>query len=289
MRTSHLEKPDFGIANIHRTMPAIYAANFARSSSTTEIAGRGAAMPAAEDNRKDIICHYCERAGHFKKTCPLRAKHEQQRQQREQRIEQQNQQQGGRRQRGRQRRGKTSCEPPSNGGRWWSYHYTTNHSDADCRAINNANGNAYVAAAQHTRMPGICSARDIPDPKDDSEYPFISFSATEVTSSAATVPFKQEEDTWPFGPSPVACPWPFAKREKPVIDFERKSKHDPTYMFDTDGEGGPLYGTPLMSSPAPVAYNNASDCSNLVLVLVEAEHRITTSTTSPSLSTIAIP
>ena len=76
IRTSHLEKPDFGIADIRRTMPAIYAANFARSSSTTGIAGRGAAMPAAEDNRRNIICHYCERAGHFKKTCPLHAKHE---------------------------------------------------------------------------------------------------------------------------------------------------------------------------------------------------------------------
>ena len=90
--TSHLEKPDFGIADIRRMMSTIYAANLARSSLTTGIAGRGAAMPAAEDNRRDIIFHYCERAGHFKNTCPLRAKHEQQRQQREQQNEQQNQQ-----------------------------------------------------------------------------------------------------------------------------------------------------------------------------------------------------
>ena len=41
-------------------------------------------------------------------------------------------------------------------------------------------------------------------------------------------------------------------------------------MFDIDGEAGPLYGTALMLSPAPVAYNNASDCSNLVHVLVES-------------------
>ena len=146
IRTSPLEKAVFGIANIHRMMPGIYAANLACSSSTTGIAGRGAAIPAAEDNRRDIICHYCERAGYFKNTCPLRAKHEQQRQQ-EQRNEQQNQQQSGRRQRSRQRRGKTSCQPPSNGGRWCSYHNTTNHSDADCRAIKNANGHAHIAAA----------------------------------------------------------------------------------------------------------------------------------------------
>ena len=152
IRASHLEKPDFGIADIRRMMSAIYEANLAGSSSTTGIAGRGAAMPTAEDTRRDIICLYCKRAGHFKKTYPLRAKHEQQRPQREQRNEQQNQQQGGQRQRGRQRRGKTSRQPPSNGGRWCSYHHTTSHSDADCRAINDANGNAYVATSQHTRM-----------------------------------------------------------------------------------------------------------------------------------------
>ena len=51
IRTSHLEKPDFGIADIRRMMSAIYAANLARWSSKTEIAGRGAAMPAVEENR----------------------------------------------------------------------------------------------------------------------------------------------------------------------------------------------------------------------------------------------
>ena len=102
IRTSHLEKLDFRITDICRTMSANYAANLARSSSTTGITERGAALPAAEDNRRDIICLYCKRAGHFQNTCSLCAKHEQQRQQREQRNEQQNQQQGGRRQRGQQ-------------------------------------------------------------------------------------------------------------------------------------------------------------------------------------------
>ena len=76
IRTPHREKPDFGIADIRRMMSVIYAANLARSSSTTEIARHGAAMPTAEDSCRDIICHYCKRAGHFKNTCPLRAKHE---------------------------------------------------------------------------------------------------------------------------------------------------------------------------------------------------------------------
>ena len=163
-----------------------------------------------------------------------------------------------------------SRQPPNNGGRWCLHHNTTNHNDADCCAIKNANGNAHVAVVQHTRMQGICSARDIPDPAEDSERPFISFSATEVTSSAVTTNFKQEKGTRPFGPSPATCPWPFTVREKSVIDFGRQSKHDPIYIFDTDGEKGPLHGTALMASPAPVAYNNASDCSNLVHVRVDS-------------------
>ena len=79
IRTSHLEKSDFRIADIRRMMPAIYAANLARSSSMTGNTRRGAAMSAAEDNRRDIICHYRKCVGHFRNTCPLRAKHEQQR------------------------------------------------------------------------------------------------------------------------------------------------------------------------------------------------------------------
>ena len=135
IRTPYLEKPDFWIADIHRMMSAIYAANHARSSSSTSIAGHGAAMPATKNNRRDIIFSYCERADHFKNTCLHRAKHEQQRQEREQRNEQQNQQQCGRRQRGRQRRRKTSRQPPSYREKWCSYRSTTNHSDADCRAV----------------------------------------------------------------------------------------------------------------------------------------------------------
>ena len=67
----------------------------------------------------------------------------------------------------------------------------------------------------------------------------------EFRSSVPTTTSKQGKGTWPFGPSPATCPWPFAEREKTVIDCGRKSKHDLTYMFDTDGEGGPLYGTGL--------------------------------------------
>ena len=55
IRTSNLANPDFGIADIRRMISAIYAVSLARSSSTTWIAGRGAVIPAAKDNRRDII------------------------------------------------------------------------------------------------------------------------------------------------------------------------------------------------------------------------------------------
>ena len=53
IRTSHLEKTNFGIADIRSMMNAMYTIDPASSSSTTGIAGRGAVMPAAEDNRRE--------------------------------------------------------------------------------------------------------------------------------------------------------------------------------------------------------------------------------------------
>ena len=195
IRTPYLEKPDFWIADIYRMMSAIYAANHARSSSSTSIAGHVAAMPATKNNGRDIIFSYCERADHFKKTCLYRAKHEQQRQQREQRNEQQNQQQCGRCQRGRQRRGKTSRQPPSYRERWCSYRSTTNHSEADCRAVRTQTATPTYPSLNTPACRESAATRDIPDSKESSERPSISFFATEVTSSAATITSKQEKGT----------------------------------------------------------------------------------------------
>ena len=89
-------------------------------------------------------------------------------------------------------------------------------------------------------MQGIYSARDIPDSKEDSECPFISSSVTEVTSSAAITTSKHEKGRWLFGPSPATSTWSFTERENTVIDFGTQSKHYPTNMFDTEGEGGTL-------------------------------------------------
>ena len=158
----------------------------------------------------------------------------------------------------------------------YSYQNTTNHSDADCRAIKNTNGNAHVASAQHTCTQGTCSGRDIPDPKEDSERPFIFFSATEVTSSAATTTSKQEKGTWPFGPSPTMCPWPLAEREKLVIDSGRQSQHDLTYMFDTDAKGDRSTVGPLCNHQHPSPTTTPVTAAISSMSWSTAEYRITT-------------
>ena len=114
IHTSQLEKPDFEIADICRMMYAIYAANLARSSSMTGIAGgRGCRAHGRRQSQRHRLPLLRTRGPHV----PSLRQHEQQRQQQEQWNEQQNHQQGGRRQRGRQRCGKTSRQLPSNGRR----------------------------------------------------------------------------------------------------------------------------------------------------------------------------
>lgn len=56
------------IADIRRTMSAIYMANLDRSNSSKGIAGRETAMPVVERDRRDIICRYCERSSHIQKS-----------------------------------------------------------------------------------------------------------------------------------------------------------------------------------------------------------------------------
>ena len=76
IRQAHLERGNFGLADIRRMMAAIYADNLARSRSGSfrGIAGRSAAMQAMTRDRNDIKCHFCGRVGHFKIECPLRVK-----------------------------------------------------------------------------------------------------------------------------------------------------------------------------------------------------------------------
>ena len=78
IRQIHLERGDFGLADIRRIMAAIFADNLARSRSDSfrGIVGLGAAMQAKSRDRNDIKCHFCGR-DHVKIKCPLRVKQQQ--------------------------------------------------------------------------------------------------------------------------------------------------------------------------------------------------------------------
>ena len=79
IRQAHLERDDFGHADIRRMMAAIYADNLAcsRSDLFRGIAGRGATMQAMTHDRNDIKCHFCGRVGHFKIKRTLRVNQQQ--------------------------------------------------------------------------------------------------------------------------------------------------------------------------------------------------------------------
>ena len=75
-------------------------------------------------------------------------------------------------------------------------HKTTTHSDVDCRAQHKqGNGNANVATVQPSRV-GMCSALDLPEQANEPERPCIVFSATEVTSTAASTQTEGHGAIW---------------------------------------------------------------------------------------------
>ena len=78
IRQAHLERRDFGLAGIRRMITAIYVDNLSRSESSKDIAGCGAAMQAVDRDHTNVLCHYCDQFGHFKKKCPLPIKHQKQ-------------------------------------------------------------------------------------------------------------------------------------------------------------------------------------------------------------------
>ena len=72
IRQVHLEREDFGLADIRRMMADIYADTLARSryDALRGIAGCGSAMPAMTRDRSDIKCHFGGRVDHFKEVSP---------------------------------------------------------------------------------------------------------------------------------------------------------------------------------------------------------------------------
>ena len=77
-RQTHLERRDFGLADIRRMMATIYAGNLSRLDSSKVVARRGAAWQAVGRERTSVLCPYCDQFGQFKRKCPLRIKHQQQ-------------------------------------------------------------------------------------------------------------------------------------------------------------------------------------------------------------------
>ena len=277
-------------------MVAIYADNLARSRSDSfrGIAGRGAAMQAMTRDRNNTKCHFCGRVRHFKIKCPLRGQQENDRQQSQKREEKNKH---PRRQHQRNRGG-------GRGPVWCSYHQTTSYSDADCRARRRkqADGSAYIDATGSSRIKGICSAFDLPEEDDQPERAFISFTATELHSTAALAaeldlpeeddqperPFisftatevhstaaiaaeqSHNEEMWPFSSLSASRPWPFEERAKPAISFGVQEKSDFSYMNgETDGDGGSFYGMAPVE-PEPAEIECKPDESGNVTVLVDS-------------------
>ena len=108
----------------------------------------------------------------------------------------------------------------------------TSHNDADYRVQQHkAGGNVHVAATR-TYAKGVCSAYDLPEEDDESERPYISFTANEIQSKTepATAP-RQKNGIWSFGPLTAARLWPFVEREKPAILLGGQDEPDLSYTM----------------------------------------------------------
>ena len=187
-------------------MSKIYANNFARSNSDSSrgTAGRGVAMQAMGQDLSKINCHYCNTFDHDKNGCAD--------------FKAARQQNGRRRQRQHKQRGGHQPDQPKPGEQhqyrgggqiWCSYHKTTTHNDADCRArlANGLNGNVHIAQVRPPSVPGICSSWDFPVRDNSNEEPCILFLAREVQPAAKPTQSSSGggDGARPFGPVRTAA------------------------------------------------------------------------------------
>ena len=223
IRQTHFEREDCNLEDIRRMMSKIYADNLARSNSDSSrgIAGRGVAMQATGRDLSKTNCYYCNKFGHYKNDCAnFKAAHHQNRR---------------RRQRNHKQRGDHQPDQPKPGGQqqqrggglmWCSYHMTTTHNDADCRATpaNGLNSNAHFAQVRRPSVPGICSLWDLPVRDDSNEKPCISFLAREVQPAAKPAKARVGEVKGARLSGQVSTaategwrtrPWPFTPRAEP--------------------------------------------------------------------------
>ena len=236
-------------------MSKIYADNLARSYSDSSrgIAGRGVAMQATGRDLNKTNCYYCNKFGHYKNDCAdFNAVH---------------QQNGRRRQRQYKKRGGHQPDQPKAGGQhqqrgggqmWYSYHKTTTHNDADCRATpaNGLNDNAHFAQVRPPSVPRICSSWDLTVRDDSDEKPCISFLAREVQPAAkpAKARVEEEKGAQPFGPVQTAAtegwrtrPWIFTTRAEPQPVHQSPSRGEeyPAIRPGFDSSDGGVENSPL--------------------------------------------
>ena len=92
---------------------------------------------------------------------------------------------------------------------WCSYHKTTTHNDAHCRATpaNGPTGNAHFAQVRPPGVSGVCSSWDLTVRDDFDEKPCISFLAREVQPAAkpAKARVGEEKGARPFDPVQTAA------------------------------------------------------------------------------------
>ena len=274
VRQTHFEREDCNLADIRRMMSKIYADNLARSHSDSSrgIAGRGVAMRATGQNLSKINCYYCNKFGYYKNDCAdFKAAH---------------QQNGRRRQRKHKRRGGHQPDQPKAGGQhqqrgegkmWFSYHKTTIHNGADCRAApaDGLNGSAHFAQVCPPSVPGICSSWDLLVRDYSDEKPCISFLVREVQPAAKPAKVRVEKKgTRPFGPVSTTAtggwrtrPWPFTPRAGQAISIGGPVA-EKTFGMADDEE--PVEKA-LMASSSVAVTSKYSTNSNLANLMVPAE------------------
>ena len=157
IRQTHFEREDCNLEDIQRMMSKIYPDNLASSHSDSSrgIAGRGVAMQATGLDLSKINCYYCSTFSYYKNDCAdFKAGHHQNR-----RCRQRHHKQRGEHEQDQSKPG--GQQQQREGGQMWcSYHKTTTHNDADCRATpaNGLNGNIHFAQVRPPSVPGICSS-----------------------------------------------------------------------------------------------------------------------------------
>ena len=253
IRQTHFEREDYNLADIRRMMSKICADNLARSNfdSSRDIAGRGVATHATGWDLSNTNCYYCNKFGHYKNDCAdFKVVHQRN--------------QGRRRKQHKQRGGHQPHQPKpgeqqqqrGRGKMWCSYHKTTTHDDADCRArpVNGLNDSAHFVQVRSPSVPGIFSSWDLPVRDNSNEKPCISFPAREVqpATKSAKARVEEEKGARPFGPVSTAAtkgwrtrPWPFTPRAKPQPATKPAKAR-------VGGEGGPAIRPSFDSSDGGV-------------------------------------